>query len=150
MAINEEVMQSAIVECNKVLLPNYTEIARKFKLDRRTLARRHQGQTVSRAEANSEYRQCLTNAQEEALISQINKLTKRNLPPTSQIVKNLAEEICGREVNKNWTANFVRRRGNRLRSAYLRNIDNERAKSEYYPNIAYFFDIVCVNLLLSV
>ncbi|PVH72219.1 hypothetical protein DL98DRAFT_553259 [Cadophora sp. DSE1049] len=127
MAVNEETIQSAIVECNKVLVPNYTKIAGKFKLDRRTLARRYQGQTVSRTEANSD---------------QINKLTKRNLPLTSQIVKNLAEEICGREVNKNWTANFVRRRGDRLRSAYLCNIDNERAKSEYHPNIVYFFNIL--------
>ena len=35
------------------------------------------------------------------LIGHINKLTDRGIPPTSQIVKNLAEEIRGKEVGKN-------------------------------------------------
>ncbi|KAH7357306.1 hypothetical protein BKA65DRAFT_393998, partial [Rhexocercosporidium sp. MPI-PUGE-AT-0058] len=56
---------------------------------------------ISRAEANSVYRQYLINAQKEALINQINKLSKRNLLLTSQIIKNLTEEICEREINKN-------------------------------------------------
>jgi hypothetical protein len=85
--------------------------------------------------ANSEYRLCLTNAQEEALIKQINKLSIRNMSPTSHIVKNLAEEICGRKIYKNWVANFVHRHKDRLKSQYSRNIDNNRAKAEYGPNI---------------
>ena len=41
MVVNEEAMQFAIAKCNKVLVPNYTEIAGTFNLDRRTLVRRH-------------------------------------------------------------------------------------------------------------
>jgi hypothetical protein len=44
---------------------------------------------MSGEEANSEYRQLLTNAQEEALIARINHLTDRCMPPTSRIVKKL-------------------------------------------------------------
>jgi hypothetical protein len=101
------------------------------------------GRLLSRANANSEYRQCLTNDQEEVLICQINKLTVRHMPPTSQIVKNIAEEICGREVNKNWTAYFIRRHQDRLHNLYLRNIDNQRAHAEYSLMFEHFYALVC-------
>jgi hypothetical protein len=64
------------------------------------------------------------------------------MPPTLQIVKNLAEEICGRKVYKNWTANFVHRYKDHLKSAYLRNINNNRIKAMYEPNIRFFFELV--------
>ena len=63
--------------------------------------RRLNGLTKTRREANSSYHQYLTNIQEELLISYINKLTDRGMPPMSQIIKNLAEEIKGKEVKKN-------------------------------------------------
>jgi hypothetical protein len=47
----------------------------------------------SSKEANSFFRQCLTTTQEEELTSRINYLTDHGMPPTSSIVKNLAEEI---------------------------------------------------------
>jgi hypothetical protein len=37
---------------------------------------------------------------EQVLIKQINPLTNKGMPPTSQIVKNLTEEIRGKEVGK--------------------------------------------------
>ena len=55
--------------------------------------RRLNGLTKTRRQANAYYHQCLTNTQEELLIARINELTNRGMPPTSQIVKNLAEEI---------------------------------------------------------
>jgi hypothetical protein len=110
--------------------------------------RRHKGETTSRADATSMYHKCLTDTQEEVLISQINKLTARGLPPTTHIVRNFAEEMIGREVNKNWTAGFVERHSSRLKSLYLRNIDNLRIKSEYGPHIQYFFDLVALLLAL--
>jgi hypothetical protein len=123
----------ALESCNRSLAPNYSAIAEGFELRRTTLARRHKGQTVSKAAANTIHRQLLTNAQEEQLVKQINKLTILQLPPTVQMVKNMAEEIIQRPANKNWTSGFVRRHQNRLKSLYLRNIDNLRAKSEYAP-----------------
>jgi hypothetical protein len=136
----------ALDSCESSSAPNYSAIAREFMVERTTLAKRHKGQTVSRAEANSVYRQLLTNAQEEQLVKQINKLTVRHMPPTVQMVKNMAEEIIQREVNKNWTSGFVKRHKHRLKSLYLRNIDNLRAKSEYAPMFQHFYDLVSLLL----
>jgi|HubBroStandDraft_2_1064218.scaffolds.fasta_scaffold751983_1 ATP-dependent protease Clp ATPase subunit len=148
--VNEDNMKNALDALDAQLLPNYTQIALKFGLQRTTLMRRHKGICDSRAQATSQYHKLLTDTQEEVLITQINKLTARGLPPTSHIVKNLAEEIVGREVNKNWTAHFVKRHSSRLKSLYLRNIDNLRMKSEYGPHIQHFFDLVTFNFCIIV
>ena len=61
-------------------------------------------QNASEAQPEPERKpsQCLTDEQEEVLIGCINSLTDRGMPPTSQIVRNLAEEIRGSKVGKNW------------------------------------------------
>jgi hypothetical protein len=133
--VNEQAIEKAINALNAQLIPNYSQVARDFGIERTTLMRRYKGICTSRKEATSLYHKLLTDTQEEVLINQINKLTVRGLPPTSQIVKNLAEEIIGGDVNKNWTASFVQRHSTRLKSLYLRNIDNLRMKSEYGPHI---------------
>jgi hypothetical protein len=56
------------------------------------------------------------------------------MPPTSQIVKNLAEEIRGKEVGKNWVAI--------LKSAYLRNIANPQVCTELIDKFEHFFKLV--------
>src|SRR5450756_2686339 len=122
--VNEEDMEKALDALDRQLMPNYAETGRNFGIERTTLMRRHKGISTSRQEATSVYHKLLTDTQEEALIDQINKLTARGLPPTSHIVRNLAEEMIGRDVNKNWTSNFVQRHSSRLKSLYLRNIDN--------------------------
>jgi hypothetical protein len=75
-------MEKALDLLNRKLLPNFESMALRAGLTHSTLSCRFRGVTTSRAEANSEYRQCLTIAQEEALIKQINKLLIRNMPPT--------------------------------------------------------------------
>ena len=64
------------------------------------------------------------------------------MPPTSHIVKNLAEELRGKQVGKNWVGQFVKRHGIRLKSLYLRNIDNLYAGAEYTPIFQLFFSII--------
>ena len=64
------------------------------------------------------------------------------MPPTSQIVRNLAEEIRGAKVGKNWVGQFVKRYEGRLHSAYLKNIDNLRVAAEYAPMFIMFFTLV--------
>ncbi|KAF8854188.1 hypothetical protein BDZ45DRAFT_677075, partial [Acephala macrosclerotiorum] len=59
---------------------------------------------------------CLTNTEEELLIARINELINRGMPPTSQIVKNLAKEIRGKEVKKNWPAEFCKKHKLRLKT----------------------------------
>jgi hypothetical protein len=142
-ATSEMQMQLALEACRSATSPNFSAIAREFPpVNRHTLRRRFEGLQTSRAECNSTFHQNLTNEQEEELIRTINKLTARGLPPTSQMVRNLAEEMVSRIVGKNWTGQFVKRHQDRLESLYLRNIDNMRTKAEYAPIIQQFFDLV--------
>jgi hypothetical protein len=64
------------------------------------------------------------------------------MPPTSSIVQNLAEEIRGEQVGKNWTGQFIQRHKNRLKSLYLRNIDNLRVTADYTLMFTLFFALV--------
>ena len=70
----------------------------------------------------------------------------KGLPPTSQIVKNLAEEIISSKLGKNWVGDFVKRYKDRLKSIYLRNIDRIRVKAEYAPIFKQFYDMVLYDL----
>ncbi len=142
--VDEQRMKAALDALDRQLIPNYAAILKEFELERTTLIRRHTGRTNSRATATSLYRKLLADTLEEALISQINKLTLRGIPPTTYMVRNFAEEMIGREVNKNWMASFVARHSDRLKSLYLRNIDHLRIKSEYRPHPVFVFDLVAL------
>ena len=135
-------LQLALADLTKQDKPNYLATSKKYGLPRKTLSDRFTGRTVSRPEAASQHHQCLDTAQEEALIGLINRLTNRGLPPTNCMVKNLAEEIIGRPVGKNWSSQFVKRHKERLISRYLRNIDQKRPDAEYAPMFQQFYDLV--------
>ena len=122
--------------------PSINATAKKFGVVESTLRRRWKGETVPRIEANSIHRQKLTNAQEASLIQTINRLTDRGIPPTGRIVRNLAEEVVGGSVEKNWTKRFVGRHKDELKSLYLKNIDSKRTKSEYISIYKQFYDLV--------
>jgi len=132
----------ALAEIGAENAPNYAEYVRKHELVPSTLSRRHRGITTSRKEAISEHHQNLTTLQEQTVIDHINRLTDRNLPPTAQIVQNIAKEMVGRSIGKNWTSNFIKRHHRVLKSLYLRNIENQRVKAEYLLLFKYFYDIV--------
>ena len=116
--------------------PNYSATARKFGVERTTLAKRFKGKTVSRAIANSEHQQHLTMDQEKVLVEYINKLTDRGMP---HIVRNLVEEMIQSLVGRNWPAKFVQCHKTELKSLYLRNIDSMRKKAEYKPSFQMFY-----------
>ena len=76
------------------------------------------------------------------MIKHINSLTDRGIPPTNYIVRNLAEEMIGGPVGKNWTGDFVKGYKDRLISLYLYNIDSQRVKAEYALSFKYFYNLV--------
>lgn len=121
---------------------NYTEAAKIFGISRWTLRRRYTGKSDSRQEANSKYRQKLNDVQEDTLLRYIDQLTKRNIPPTNQIITNLAEEILKGPVGKNWASNFVKRHSERICSVYLKPIDHCRASSESAAIFEQFYAFV--------
>jgi hypothetical protein len=127
---------------------HYTDIAREFKYNRSTVSRRIRSLTKSKKEANSFWYQYLTIKLEEYLIHRINTLTDRGIPPTSHIIRNLAEEIKGGPLGKNWVGQFVKRYSIRLKSLYLRNIDNLHTSAKYTPIFQLFFSIVCYFIII--
>jgi len=135
-------IDKAVASIERGEFVHYANAAAEYGCTRSALSRRIRGLTKSKTDADSFWRQCLTNEQEEVLIYRINALTDRGMPPTSHIVKNLAEEIRGKQVGKNWVGQFVKRHDIRLKSLYLRNIDNLRAGAEYAPMFQLFFSIV--------
>jgi hypothetical protein len=80
---------------------SFRAAAIKYKVDHLTLTRRFNGKYLSRAAATSIYYQNLTDIKENILIDYINSLTDRFIPSTPQIVRNLAEELISRSINKN-------------------------------------------------
>jgi hypothetical protein len=96
-----ERIEAAIDAIKRGEFVDYANAATKYGCHRSTLSKRIRGLTKSKKDANSFFHQCLTIEQEEVLIARINHLTDRGMPPTSHIVKNLAEEIRGERVGKN-------------------------------------------------
>jgi transposase-like protein len=141
-------LELAIADLESQDKPSYRATARKYGVNDVTLRRRFLGTQTSPATASSLYRQRLSAAQETALVAQINRLTNRGIPPTSQIVKNMAEEMIQDILGKNWTGEFIRRHQNVLKSMYLRNMDKQRINTEYLPTLAYFFELVFVLFYL--
>ena len=97
-------IELAIADLELQSEPNYRATAKKFAVNYTTLRRRCLGLQQSRQDALSEHRQRLTQVQEDVLIKHINKLSDRGIPPTPQIVKNLAEELIAGVVGKNWVS----------------------------------------------
>jgi hypothetical protein len=143
---HESRLTAALAALESQMPPMYRRTASEFKINHTTLRRRFLGLQLSRSEAVSETHKRLTNIQEEVLIKHINDLSNRGIFPTTQIVKNLAEEIIQDSLGKNWVGNFVCRKKDKLKSLYLRNIDNMRIKADYVPNFKLFYDQVCFNL----
>jgi hypothetical protein len=121
---------------------NYAAVARDNHIHPTTLAWRYNGKSVSRAEANSKYRQWLNDMQEDTLLRYIDTLTDRHIPPISQIVRNLAEEILKGPVRKNWTGHFLKRHADRIESHYLCPLNHTRASTESIPLIEHFYTLI--------
>lgn len=135
-------IDAAVAALERGEFKDYSGAAKHYGVSRSAVSRCVRGLTTSTRVAHSEYVQCLTLEQEETLIARINKLSDRAMPPTSHIVPNLVEEIKGEAVGKNWVGQFVKRYNIRLKSLYLRNINNLRAGVEYAPIFQLFFSIV--------
>src|SRR3954471_4437464 len=125
MSHNER-MEAANADLKSKKHKTYAAAATEWKLVDTTLRRRYIGASTSIKEFNSKSLKKLTSIQEEALIGHVNKLTDRGLPPTPQILKNIAEELSKTKLGPNWVARFCKRHRSRLASVYLRTIDHKR------------------------
>ena len=102
-------LESALANLKLQDVPNYSATSEKYDVKRTTLRAQFLNIHISRSLANLEYCQRLTIAQENVLIGHINRLTDRGISPTSQMVRNIAEEMIQAQVGSNWIGDFVRR-----------------------------------------
>ena len=58
------------------------------------------------------------------------------------IIKNLIEEIRGYTIEKNQIVSFVYRHKNKLKSLYLKSINNKYTKSKYIPIYKLFYKLI--------
>lgn len=135
-------IEAAIAHLKAAAKPNYAQTARTFGIQETTLRRRFLGLTASRALTNSEHRQLLNDVQEDTILRYIDRLTDKFIPPTTQIIRNLVEELIGRPVGKNWAAGFVERHKDRICSKYLRPLDRTRAHAEKASVFEQFYQLV--------
>ncbi|KAF2802744.1 uncharacterized protein BDZ99DRAFT_466981 [Mytilinidion resinicola] len=84
-----DAMEAAFAELDLMEKKMYTEVAKKHGIDRTTLSRRYRGITKSKAEAYNSQK-LLSPGKTKALIKYINNLSERGLPPTHQMIRNLA------------------------------------------------------------
>ena len=78
---------------------SYREVAKRFGVDRTTLARRHKGRTRSYG-ARGKQQQLLNPQQEEELVRYIERCKRRGLPPTREKVQNLGSSVAQCEVSQ--------------------------------------------------
>ena len=140
--VNEADIQAAISDLKSQKIPNFTQTAENFNIQKTTLIRRFKGETVSNTEARSRNQKLLTNAQETVLIDYIRKLSDRGLQPTPKILENLAVEIIGHSVGGRWIERFQKRYENELASIYQRNIDQSRHIADNSRHFEHYFTIV--------
>jgi hypothetical protein len=127
--------------------PNFKGTARAYKVNCTTLYKHFDRTQYLYTQYCSETYQNLTSSQEEILIGYINKITERSSPPTSQFVKNFAEELCKKPVSKNWVSNFTCWYKDRLCTKYLRSIDQRRITGKSILFIIYFYKLVSLDIL---
>ena len=97
---DEAAIQRALADLAKQDQPNFSETARSHGVDRNTLSRRYKGQTEALAVARLNSQGKLTAIQEEAVVSWIDSLSKKKLPPTPGMITNYVEGLIGEEIGK--------------------------------------------------
>jgi hypothetical protein len=117
------------------------KIAAKYSVDRRTLARRHQGASISCA-AKAENQQALHPQQEQELLRYIERLTRQGLPPTRSMIRRFASEIAKKELGVHWVDRFVTRYKVELISQWATGIDRSRHQADSQSKYSPYFELL--------
>ena len=96
----ELAIQTAIDDLESQEVSNSSETAKRFGIDRITLARRYKHETTSVQQSHAEGQQLPTPAQAEVLFEHVESLTRRSQAPTPQIFANLVYEIVRKPLGR--------------------------------------------------
>jgi hypothetical protein len=139
-------IQDAISDLESQEFPNIAATAKKHHVNRSTLSRRWRGETGS-LEDHIDSVSLLTKQQQKNLVSYINKLTERGIPPTNAMVRNFAHDICQKWPGKNWVYRFIQTHEKTLKSAYLNGADLSRKKADNEHEYRLYFELVSNYIL---
>ena len=117
---------------------SYREVAKKFGVDRSTLARRHQGKCRPREVAH----RSLHPQHEEELIEYIKSLTEKRIPPTRTMISRFASSLIGREVSESWVTRFINRNDSHLISRWQTGMDRVRHQADSGAKYSLYFDLL--------
>jgi transposase-like protein len=107
---------------------NFTssEVARRYNIDRRTLARRHQGVTGPRGLPH----RSLHPQHEIELRNYCKTLTEQRLPASRLIIQRFASSLAGKEVSESWVSRFLHRQSDHLISRWNNGLTKQRVKAD--------------------
>jgi hypothetical protein len=134
-------IEAALAALSLQEVPNISQAARDFNVNRTTLSRRHRGIQQSTA-TQREFQSLLSNAQQDILVDHINTLSEAGIPPTPSMVRVFAWEISQKWPGNNWVARFVHLHREQLRSAYLNGYEIKRNRADNYRLIEKYFETV--------
>ncbi|KAI1506872.1 Tc5 transposase DNA-binding domain containing protein [Pyrenophora tritici-repentis] len=120
---------------------SYTKIAAKHGVVRSTLTRRHQGQTSSERDKNFN-QQKLNPQQELELVRYIEKLTKRGIPPTREMIRNFSSEVAHQQLSESWVTRFINRHEIHLISKWTSAMDRTRHLADSESKYRLYFELL--------
>ena len=138
MSLEEALKEADIADAEGKL--SYQAVAKKYNVCRTTLSR-HQRVVASRANADQQLLK-LHPTQEQELCEFIVELTKRGLPPTRQIVQNMASELAADRVSDSWVTRFLDRHRDQLLYKWANAIDAQRLHADSSENYIQYFKLV--------
>jgi hypothetical protein len=121
---------------------SYPQIAKKYNINRCTLARRHQG----RQEAYGLRNLSIHPQHEAELVKYIQTLSQRRLAPTRSMIRRFASSLAGKEVSETWVSRFLRRHPTELISAYSKAMSKKRHKADSGAKYSLYFELLQGNI----
>jgi hypothetical protein len=107
---NQGDLEAALLEVANSKTPIYAAIARKHGVHPSTLSRRARGVTVSRDVSIQIASRLLTDAQEDVILQDMERLSKKGIYLAPRIIHNTVAAIVQHPIGKNWVSNFLDRR----------------------------------------
>ncbi|RYN89936.1 hypothetical protein AA0120_g6512 [Alternaria tenuissima] len=134
-------IQEAIAEIESRELGDkfsYQQIAKKYGVNRVTLARRHKGET----EAYGIRKRFLHLQHETELVRYIDTLNERRTPPTRAMIQRYALSLAGFEVTEQWVSRFINRHPDHLISCYTKGMTRLRHSADSGSKYSLYFKLL--------
>jgi len=120
---------------------SYQAIANKYGVHRVTLSRRHQGLQAPRDTQTTQQLK-LSPQQELELVQYIEGLTKRGLPPTREMIRNLSSEVAHQQLSESWVTRFINRHEIDLISKWTSTMDRTRHLADPKSKYRLYFELL--------